>query len=434
MSSVYSGRKSIGNRSNKSGSSKRGPKVSSRFWKPTISSSLKKREFGAWKENEENENLTETTPKADKLKKGKSPRPIKFLYKSPMKSASRLSNKFPSPATKPRVPKAPRRTPKNTQKTVKPQKSPRPQKFQKSHKIPKLPKSPASKPDKENIASPLPPPNNLLTVTEEKPLEGLDFKFEIPETLVKKRDKKAAEKTEESKQIQDLADITNCNLDAISSSTPMRCVTGKSSVVRSSISLLQSDPGSGKSTPNITPYKVMRKNKENGKDGTQNIEDLTNKIKRLEQDIFKSKNLPLEEEYSENNEFLEGISEIDGDELLKKTLKDQGLDIQKGEDVEEQIVLQEPSPEKVEPTLPEPTDQTQLEDISEIKELEAMIGKVFNTIKKDDKLSSNLQSKIKAYENLTSDLLKTVNEGEDQKEQELQTSSRSAKGNIIIIL
>jgi len=103
MSSVISGRKSIGNRSNrsiKSGSSRRGLNVSSRFWKPTISSSLKKRELGILKKIEENENLTEKVENKSATSKRKSPAPNKFLPKSPMKLKLRLSNKFPSPAIK----------------------------------------------------------------------------------------------------------------------------------------------------------------------------------------------------------------------------------------------------------------------------------------------------------------------------------------------
>ena len=214
MSSVISGRKSFGSRSNKSVSSKRAPKVSSRFWKPTISSILKKRELGLIKEDEENENLTESGKTTRSIPSGKSPKARKMIYKSPAKSVSRLSNKFPSPAGKPRVPKAPRR-------------------------INKIHRKPISN-NKENRFSPRPMKRNILKrMTPKKPTreskiikpkptpEEIDFKFEIPGSLSKKRDQKAADKIEEAKEVnqednKEISDITNINLETISNSTPMR--------------------------------------------------------------------------------------------------------------------------------------------------------------------------------------------------------------------
>ncbi|CAI2367625.1 unnamed protein product [Moneuplotes crassus] len=420
MSSVVSGRKSIGSKSNKSGSSKRYANVSSRFWKPTISSKLKARELGLIKETEEenlNKEITENKPKTpQKFQRGKSPRSNK-MYKSPAKPSSRLSNRFPSPAVKPRIPKVPRRINKVIKSKITNAKENKP--FSPVVKKSALKKSVK----KQKLINPV-------------PVEGIDFRFEIPETLPKKRDKKLSEKVEEEKEAQkpaskELLDITNSNLDAISSSTPIRCLTGKSSVVRSSISLLQSDPGSGKSTPNVTPYKILRKNKENGKDGSKNIDDLTQKIKKLEEDIFKSKNMNYEDEYSENNEFLDGISQIDGNELLKKNLEDQGLLL-----VHDNVQKEEQTPKPVEEN-PEIGEENQDEDIAEIKELEAMIGQVFKTIKKDETLSNKLQSKIKAYESLTSDLLNSVsnvNKGEnfEDSQEQVQTSWKTSKGSKLL--
>ncbi len=53
-----------------------------------------------------------------------------------------------------------------------------------------------------------------------------------------------------------------------------------------------------------------------------------------------------------------------------------------------------------------------------------MIGQVFKTIKSDNNLSTTLQSKIKTYESLTTDLLKSVNEP-TQQEHQLSSTKRS---------
>lgn len=297
MSAFVPNRKSFGSKSNKSTTSRKGPVVSSRFLKPTISSTLKKRELNLMKGDDESKSLTETIGKTSTISRNRSPAPIKFLAKSPMKLTPKFTNKRESPAIKPRIPRI---LPKKVNKSI-----------------------------KENVIKPspvklpVPPKNYTKKLTyESKPIEGIDFKFEIPSNFGKKRDIKADGKADQENTIDEkFADITNQNFDAISSTTPLRCITGKSSVVRSNISLLQSINGSGKSTPNITPYKMMRRSKENGKNGDQGITSLEEKIKQLEKQIYESKLIKPDDEDSDQNEFLDGISQIDVKEMIENNKK-----------------------------------------------------------------------------------------------------------------
>ena len=67
------------------------------------------------------------------------------------------------------------------------------------------------------IASPAPPKKIAPKVAPRKPVEGIDFAFEIPQNLtLKKREVKAADKAKE------FADITNQNSESMSNATPMR--------------------------------------------------------------------------------------------------------------------------------------------------------------------------------------------------------------------
>jgi hypothetical protein len=410
MSSVVPNRKSFGNKSNKSNkswSSKRGPTVSSRFLKPTISSTLKKRELNMMKGDDENKSLTETVGKTSTLSKHKSPALSKFLSKSPLKPISKFINRRMSPAVKPKVMRIPS---KKINKSVKENvvKSP-------PTKIPSQPKNSSRKLNYDP-----------------KPIEGIDFKFEIPSILAKpsiltkKRDIKEAEKTDQEsvKGIQ-FADITNQNFDAISTATPLRCITGKSSVVRSSnISLLQSINGSGKSTPNITPYKMMRRNKENDKNGDQGIDSLEEKIKQLERQIYDSKLIKPDDEESDQNEFLDGISQIDVKEIIESNIKKSAKTIEP----EEQIKPKATIPEEIKLIKPK-TDNEDSEngENNEIKELEDILGQVYSTINLDEKLSRKLQDQAKKCESITTGLLNSVKNDDDMEPPELRNSS--AKSN-----
>ena len=247
-----------------------------------------------------------------------------------------------------------------------------------------------------------------------KPVEGINFNFEIPENLSKKREIKAGEKANQQNEkdgFKEFADITNqSNMDVVCSTTPLRCITGKSSIVRSSISLLQSINGSGKSTPNITPYKMMRMNKENGKDGTHNISNLELKIKELEQQIMKTKFNKPEDLESENNEFLDDMSQIDFSSMIKSVKKPaKPSSPSKASEQSKKSEDEEKSEEEEKNEKEEPKPQSDNEDEpDEIKELESMIGQVFSTIQKDQKLSSTLQDKIKEYEHITNNLFTSV--------------------------
>ncbi|CAI2367525.1 unnamed protein product [Moneuplotes crassus] len=414
MSSLILGRKSIGSRSNKSGSSKRSMKISSRFLKPTISSVLKRKELGMINESDKNENLTENNPKILKPQKRDSLRAK--INKSSLKSASILRNKHFSPTVNPKIQKAPRRINK--------------------------PRKPSIVNNKENkLATSISKGESLKRPRQQSKIEGLDsieeidFKFLIPETFAKKRDKKCVEKVKESKKIEELSskelcDITNSNYYAIQNSIQPRCVIGKTSAARSSISLLLSDPGSEESTPITTPYKMMIDNKENSKDGTQNIEDLTNKIKKLEENDIYSKNMALEDEYSGNNELLEGISQIGGSELLKKNLEDQEMslvriDKQQNEEQQNECVEKE---DIIKEGLSKEQDQVnEIAETAEIKEPEAMIGQGFK-IEKDANYSARFQNKSEDYGSLTASLLQTTNN--DDKIERNKKSSDQAENSL----
>jgi len=397
-------RRSFGNKSTKSTSSKRA--VSRCFWMPTISSQLKIRQQSLLKgEDGEVESLTDTVGKTSTVSRYKSPAASKVIPKSPMKPVSRFKEnvlaKRASPAIKPRI-----------QKPVK-----KPVKSVKENIVKKEPviKTPEIKP-----AAPPSTSSRKLNYSI-KPKEPVKCKFEIPNNL-NRRESKAleikAEKESEKQASKEFSDITNNNFDALSSATPMRCETGKSSVVRSNISLLQSLPGSAKSTPNITPYKMMRRNKDNGKDGAHDISDLENKIRELEEQIMQSKMIRLEDD---DNEFLDGMSQIDGNKLVQENRRQDVVSSPKFSPVKElpeaenQPPSVESSPQKppVEEEKALPKDENDEPD--EIKELEAMLGQVFSTLQKDKKLPNTLQHKIKAYENLTSDLLKSV-KGQESNE------------------
>lgn len=402
MSSTVPNRRSFGNRSTKSTSSKRA--VSRCFWMPTISSQLKIRQAGMLKGEEgEVESLTDTVGKTSTISRRKSPAPSKVVAKSPIKPVSRFKEnilaKRASPAIKPRLQRYPRNPVKSVKENV-------------------VKKEPVIKAPEIKSVAPASTSSRKLNYSV-KPKEPVKCKFEIPNNL-KRRDSKALEikaekekeKENEKQPSKEFADITNHNFDALSSTTPMRCETGKSSVVRSNISLLQSLPGSAKSTPNITPYKMMRRNKEGGKDGAHDISDLENKIRELEEQIMQSKKIRVDDD---DNEFLDGMSQIDGNKLVQENRKpDVEPSPVKFDPVEElpeaenQPPSEEPSPVKppVEEEKALPKDENDEPD--EIKELEAMLGQVFSTLQKDKKLPNILQDKIKAYENLTSDLLKSV--------------------------
>lgn len=328
----------------------------------------------------------------------KSPAPKKMPMKSPIKPASRFNDNFSlrriSPMPKKTVPL------RGVKKCVN-------ENFVRKENV--------IKPAETKKETP-PKTSSRKLEYSSKPVEGIDFNFEIPTILMKKRDSKANDKTENDSckgSHKEFADITNQNIDGLSSTTPIRCITGKSSVVRSDLSFLNSNLGSGKSTPNITPYKMMRRNKENGKDGN-NITSLELKIKELEEQILKSKTMKDDdEEENENNDFLDGMSQVDVSKLAKE--KPIPVAPKKIEPViiEEPVVEKEKTPEKpIEESKPEPEEILEVpeseEEAEDIAELENMLGKVFTTLKKDQKLPTILQDKIKAYENLTTDLMRSV--------------------------
>jgi hypothetical protein len=331
------------------------------------------------KGDDENKSLTETVGKTSTLSKHRSPGLSKLLSKSPVKPISKFINRRMSPAVKPKVIRIPSK--KNSSRKLK---------------------------------------------YEPKPIEGIDFKFEIPSILTKKRDIKEAEKADQEsvKGIQ-FADITNQNVDGISSATPLRCITGKSSAVRSSnISLLQSINGSGKSTPNITPYKMMRRNKENGKDGDQGIDWLEEKIKQLERQIYDSKLIKPDDEESDQNEFLDGISQIDVKEIIESNIKNSAKTIEP----EEQSKLKETIPEQIKSIKPKTENEdSENDENDEIKELEDILGQVYSTINLDEKLSRKLQDQAKKCESITTGLLNSVKIDDDMESPELRNSS--AKSN-----
>jgi hypothetical protein len=380
MSSEPVNRKSFGTKSNKSNGSKKMNLTPRCFWKPTISSTLKRRQISAMNGDEENESLTDTIGKTSTMSKRKSPAIKRPPMKSPAKFISKwkenITAKVPSPAIRPRL----QRSVKQAVEILK------------------------EKPEKNTSSRKLD--------YEAKPIEGIDCKFEIPENLGKKRDQKASEKGDQDSlkgSQKEFADITNQNIDALSNATPLRCITGKSSVVRSSISLLQSINGSGKSTPNITPYKMMRMNKDNGKDGTQNITHLEKKIKELEEQILQSKMIKVddEDEEAENNEFLDGMSQIDVSSMIKPA-REKRSSPSKASERSQRSQKSIKKPEIIENQVQKNEESKDYEEPDEIKELENMIGQVFSTIQKDPKLSVSIQDKIKQYENVASDLLNSV--------------------------
>lgn len=129
------------------------------------------------------------------------------------------------------------------------------------------------------------------------------------------------------------------NLDAISTSTPNRGVTGKSSVASCNISLLQSINNSGKSTPKFTPYKMMRMNKENTQN---NIDRLEFKIQELEKAILMSKNNIRDDDQTEgdnHNDFI--MSQFDQDDRWKENFKEETK-----QEITKQVLM-EHTPEKV---------------------------------------------------------------------------------------
>ena len=133
----------------------------------------------------------------------------------------------------------------------------------------------------------------------------------------------------------------NFTLDTISNGTGMRCPTigGKSSVASCNISLLQSVNGSGRSTPILTPYKMMRMTKENT---ANNIDKLEFKILELEKQILKTKAASKDEE--DQNEFLDGVSQIDASAMIKENL-DHIQSLQPKEAIMEPAKTVEPIPE-----------------------------------------------------------------------------------------
>ena len=162
---------------------------------------------------------------------------------------------------------------------------------------------------------------------------------------------------------------------------------------------------------------MMRKNKENGKDGTHNIENLELKIKQLEQEIFKSKNLEFDDEESEENEFLDGISQIDGNEMIKKNLKEHCEKFPPVEETKRNKTpkLIKPVKNNIKITGKSPCKPKLFEDdIDVIKEMEAILGNVVQIVKKDDKLPQSLQNKISASESLITDLLNSVKNPEEE--------------------
>lgn len=430
MSGVVPNRKSFGNKSNKSTGSRKATSVNRCFWKPTISSQLKRRQMGLLTGDEENESLTDTIGKTSTISKKKSPAVKKMPVKSPLKPTSKFNSSMYTKRQSPIISRLQKPAKKVMKSVIKP--------IEKKENV--IKPSVAAK-------NPSPKPASRKLDYNPKPIEGIDCKFEIPSNLMKKRDQKASEKAENESNkgsSKEFADITNQNIDGISSSTPMRCITGKSSVVRSEVSFLNSAAGSGKSTPNITPYKMMRRNKENGKDGSNKISNLELKIKELEEQILQSKVNKDDEEDEENNEFLDGMSQIDGNKLILETKKFRVVKEPEPESnpIEERIPdLKEDKPESVHqsekaesehesqeqiPEIQEEIEEVQEEikveekeeeeEADEIKELENMIGQVFSTIKKDQKLSITLQDKIKAYENLTTDLIKSVKVNDNEND------------------
>lgn len=355
--------------------------------------------------DEENESLTDTIGKTSTLSRKKSPAIKRPPMKSPAKFISKwkenVTVKVSSPAIRPRLQRSVKQAVKN---------------------------------DKDNSEKNI---SSRKLDYEVKPIEGIDFKFEIPENLGKKRDQKASEKGDQDSvkdSQKEFADITNQNIDALSSATPLRCITGKSSVVRSNISLLQSINGSGKSTPNITPYKMMRLNKENGKGGSQNITNLEKKIKELEEQILQSKMIRVddEDEEAENNEFLDGMSQIDVSSMIKPA-REKRSSPSKASERSQKSQKSVKKPETTEEPVQDIEASNDYEEPDEIKELENMIGQVFSTIQRDPKLSVSMQDKIKQYESVASDLLnsvKTQNSNDPIMKSPLprfSTSSRSKK-------
>lgn len=393
MSTFVPNRKSFGSKSNKSTTSRKGPVVSSRFLKPTISSTLKKRELNLMKGDDESKSLTETIGKTSTISRNRSPAPIKYLAKSPMKLTPKFVSKRESPAIKP---KTPRILPKKMNKSI-----------------------------KENVIKPSPvkvpvPPKNSTRklVYESKPIEGIDFKFEIPSNFAKKRDSKAAEKSDqENMNDVKFSDITNQNYDAISSTTPLRCITGKSSVVRSSISLLQSINGSGKSTPNITPYKMMRRSKENGKNGDQGITSLEEKIKQLEKQIYESKLIRPDDEDSDQNEFLDGISQIDVKEMIESNKKFS-------------VKVSEPEQPKVKETIVEEIKSIKpkldIEENVNFLELDNMLGQINNALK-IGALPSKSSEQTKRFESITTTNLNSDKSSEGFRSPKARNSSAKSK-------
>lgn len=388
-------RRSFGNKSTKSTSSKRA--ITACFLKPTISSSLKRRQLLGLNWDDEVISLTETIGKSSWVSK-KSPAtnklPIKPLVKSPIKAVSRFRDSFipkkTSPAIKPKPaspaikvkPASPIIKVKQVSPVIKAKSvSTFKNKFPKQSKENSLKKE-AVKPQPQidsNVASKV--SSKKLEFNEKEAENKVDWKFDIPLNLTKKRDIKAADKIEQlsnQESNKEFADITNQNLDVLSSTTPMRWITGKSSVVKSNISLLQSVSGSGKSTPNITPYKMMRKNKEGGKDGTTNISNLEIKIKELEEQIMQSKNKWIDDEEDEiDNEFLDGIEHIRSERL--KTIREETKEIIVEDSPEKSLKSLSSAKEKSQ-SIPSPESCESEKEIPEnldIKELEDMIGQVY---------------------------------------------------------
>ena len=230
---------------------------------------------------------------------------------------------------------------------------------------------------------------------------------------------KAADKIDQlsnQESSKEFADITNQNFDGLSSTTPMRWITGKSSVVRSSISLLQSISGSGKSTPNITPYKMMRKNKEGGKDGTTNISNLEIKIKELEEQIMQSKQNRIDDEEDEvDNEFLDGIQHINSRAERIKASKEETKEIVIEESPEKSL-KSEASLSKNSKQTSSPESKESDREVSEnldIKELEEMLGQVYSTLR--NKAGAHKQKEEIAYHDSINSSAKSSNNNSDEE-------------------
>ena len=120
----------------------------------------------------------------------------------------------------------------------------------------------------------------------------------------------------------------------------------------------------------------MRINNENGEKGGKNIKNLEKKIQQLEDEIFKSKNIKInEEEESEDNEFLEEFSQIDGNRMIQENLKEHQAKFPKVEEVKipvvpEKIAGEEEEKEEKEKQQPSENNMASEEEIDEIKELE----------------------------------------------------------------